>query len=275
VLVRLSADATDESAGGLACYRIETPAAVYYLEKDGAGLSSMLDKDGTDWIGFHPAPGSGAGGEYRGFPNAVHGQDGGFFHPKNAGTDASTTRVVCQRPERVTIEATSGNGTWQALWDFFPTHCTFTMTRMSAGFKYWVLYEGIPAGAYEDTDWWITSAVTEKKPLTEPHDGDIPGPEWIAFGDKKLKRSLFLLHHEDDAFPDRFYQMEKKMTVFGFGRQRMAKFLDTVPQRFSIGFLETDAHAEISAAMGRILEKTEKEKQQQGTVEKMKARSGK
>ncbi|MEO9891650.1 hypothetical protein [Aurantibacter sp.] len=27
--------------------------ANYYLEKSGSGLSSVMDKDGVNWIGFH------------------------------------------------------------------------------------------------------------------------------------------------------------------------------------------------------------------------------
>jgi len=42
-----------------------------------------------------------AGGEYLGFPNAVHQQDGNFFHPKNDGTDTLMTRVVYHTLERV------------------------------------------------------------------------------------------------------------------------------------------------------------------------------
>ena len=100
--VKLIEDTIDKSAGDVPCFRIETPVATYYLEKIGMGLSSMVDKEGFDWISFHNRPGSGAGGEYRGFPNAVHKQDGSFFHPKNRGTDPSTAHVVyhdCQRIE--------------------------------------------------------------------------------------------------------------------------------------------------------------------------------
>lgn len=245
--IRLSAP-----AGNVACYKIETPAATYYLDRVGAGLSGMLDRDGNDWISFHKRPGSGAGGEYRGFPNAVHQQDGSFFHPKNRGTDPSTTRVVYQSRKRVTIEPTSHSKTWQGRWDFYKTHCTFTMTRMPEDYKYWILYEGTPGGAYDDSDWWTTSAVRQKQPLTKTHDGDIPAPEWIAFGDRKLPRSLFLLHHQDDDHPDRFYQMQKKMTVFGFGRKGLTKYLDCVPQSFSIGFLECTEHEAISKAIQAV-----------------------
>lgn len=250
--VRLTKDAVDESAGNVPCLKIETPAATYYLEKVGAGLSSLVDKDGHDWISFHNKAGSRAGGEYRGFPNAVHRQDGSFFHPKNQGTDPSEVKVVHESAGRVTIVATSRTKTWQGRWDFYPTHCTYTMTRMPRGRKYWILYEGTPGGEYDDSDWWMTSAIKDKQPLPATHPGDIPAPEWIAFGDRKLDRALFLLHHEDDAHPDRYYQMGRKMTVFGFGRKGLTKYLQTVPQSFSIGLLETTDHARISEAIERI-----------------------
>jgi hypothetical protein len=245
-------NSVDESAGGVSGYKIETPAATYFLEKTGAGLASMIDKEGHDWLGFEPTPGSRAGGEFRGFPNAVDDPAGSYFHAKNAGTAPSTTKVEHRSPERVSISAVSSDGLWACRYDFFPTHCTFTMTRMPANEKYWVLYEGTPGGRFDDTDWWMTSGVAQPKPMTQPHDGDIPAPEWIVFGDAKSNRVLFLLHHEDDPHPDRFYQMDKQMTVFGFGRQGMAKFLDRVPQSVSIGFLEMTNHAGIRGELDKL-----------------------
>jgi hypothetical protein len=251
--VRLTENVMLPSAPGLPMYKIETETATYYLEKAGAGLASMIDRDGNDWISFRPDPGSRAGGEFRGFPNAVHQQAGNYFHPKNQSTENSSTTVDHAGPDRVTLSAVSGNGLWAGRYDFHPTHCTFTMTKMPEGYKYWILYEGTPGGSYDDDDWWMTSAVKERRPLTENHEGDIPGPEWIVFGDPKLQRVIFLLNHQDDDAPDRFYQMEKKMTVFGFGRHRGEKHLASVPRSFSIGFLETTDHAEIGRAMTGLL----------------------
>jgi len=251
--VRFTENATALSTGGLPCYKIETPAATYFLEKTGTGLAHLIDKEGHDWLSFRPVRGSGAGGEFRGFPNAVHRQAGSYFHPRNSGTDPSTTKVEHAGPDSVSISAVAGNGLWACRYDFCRTHCTFTMTKMPPGNKYWVLYEGTPGGQYDDDDWWMTSAVKKPQKLTSPHRGDIPAPEWIALGDANLHRVLFLVHHEDDPHPDDFYQMEKKMTVFGFGRRGVEKFLDKVPQSFSIGFLETTDHAEIGKAMSRLL----------------------
>ncbi len=251
--VRLTRNTVDESAGNVPCFKIETPNATYYLEKEGAGLSSLIDRDGNDWISFHPKPGSRAGGEYRGFPNAVHQQDGSFFRPKNEGTNPSTIKVISEEANLVSLQATSNTKTWKARWDFYPTYCTFTMTRMPDDHKYWILYEGTPGGEYDDSDWWMTSAIKEKQPLPKTHEGDIPAPEWIVFGDQELNRSLFLLHHQDDNEIDRFYQMQKKMTVFGFGRKGLTKFLDSVPQRFSIGLIESTNHDVISSKMQKLL----------------------
>lgn len=251
--VRLTEGAMLATAPGLQCYKIETAGATYFLEKFGAGLASMIDRDGIDWISFRSEAGSRSGGEFRGFPNAVHQQAGNYFHPRNQNTDETALNVEHVGADRVTISAVSGNGLWAGRYDFYPTHCTFTMTKMPPGHKYWVLYEGTPGGRYDDTDWWMTSAVKQPQPLSMNHEGDIPGPEWIVFGDPKLKRVLFLLHHEDDDRPDRFYQMNGEMTVFGFGRMRGEKHLASVPRQFSIGFLETTDHTEISRAMQTLL----------------------
>ncbi len=243
--VSLTRSATDESASGLECFRVDTGDATYYLEKVGAGLSSMIDRDGNDWLSFHPDKGTGAAGEYRGFPNAVYKEAGNYFHPRNVGTDPCICLVEEESPDRVVISANSSNGLWAGKYTFTAEACTFTMTKKPADKKFWVLYEGTPGGQYDDADWWMTSAITDKSPMTKDHDGDIAAAEWIAFGDKNLDRTLVLHHTEDDDSPDRFYQMEKKMTVFGFGRKGMTKYLESVPQSFSIRFVESTDHATI------------------------------
>jgi putative heme-binding domain-containing protein len=242
--------AQDESAGDLDCFRITTPTAIYYLDKVGAGLSSMIDRDGNDWISFQPQSGSGAAGEYRGFPNAVFKEAGSYFHPRNSGTDPCVTRIEQSLPDRVVISAVAENGKWAGQYTFTRRACTFTMLKKPEGHKYWVLYEGTPGGQYDESDWWMTADNPTKRPLTEPFQGDLNGDvpsdatccEWIAFGDKDLKRMLVLSHAENDSHPDHFYQMEKNMTVFGFGRAGMRKYLSTVPQSFSIGFVESTDH---------------------------------
>lgn len=241
----------DESAGGGDAYIITTPTATYYLEKQGGGLSSMLDKDGVDWIGFHKKEGSGFKGEYRGFPNAVHKQDGSYFHALNTGTDQSTSVVTKETQQHVQIVFTSGNGQWQGQYDFYLDRCDFTMTKVSEGFKYWVQYEGVPGGKKNKKDYWYNSASSVKTPIDQPFEGDLPHPEWYAFGDKKSPRVLYMLHHEDDNHPDN-YMSRSHMTVLGFGRSFKEKFIDQ-PNRFSIGFIESTDYQAIDQAMKKIV----------------------
>ena len=242
--ITLNENGIDESAGGVPCYIVETPSATYFLEKQGGGLSSMVDRDGVDWIGFHKEPGSESKGEYRGFPNAIHRQDGSYFHALNAGTEISTSRVEKADGDFVHISFESGNGQWKGQWDFFPDRCVFTMLKVSEGFQYWILYEGVPGGALDKEDFWYSSFDGKRRSIDDRNDVDLPNPEWIAFGDSKSPRMLFLRHHEDDSYPDRYYNMRDEMTVFGFGRKGIEKFLDK-PQSFSIGFVEATEYAEV------------------------------
>lgn len=242
----------DESAARLSAYIVSIANATFYLEKEGGGLSSMLDKDGVDWIGFHPEKGSGWKGEYRGFPNAIHKQDGSFFHALNAGTDKSTSVVEIETDKHVRILFTSGNGQWQGQWDFYPDRCDFTMSRVSPGYKYWVQYEGVPGGEMDKDDFWYNSASDKSHQIEEPFMGDLPAPEWYAFGDAKSSRMFYLLHHQDDEYPDD-YASRPYMTVLGFGRSNKEKYLVT-PQTFSIGFVESTNYKNVEQVMKKIVQ---------------------
>ncbi len=240
----------DASAGGDPAYIITTQNATYYLEKTGGGLSSMLDKDGVDWLGFHKASGSGHKGEYRGFPNAVHRQDGNYFHAMNSGTDPSTSVVTIQTAKHVRIVFTSDNGKWEGRYDFYPRRLDFTVTKVSPGYKYWVQYEGVPGGTMDRTDFRYSSADSQRHPIDADFIGDLPGPEWMAFGDPDSPRMIFMLQHDDDGHPND-YVSRPDMTVLGFGRRNKDKFL-TTPMKFSIGFVETNKYTDAKAAIDGI-----------------------
>ena len=245
-------DGVDASASGGASYIVRTPAATYYLDRAGGGLSSILDNDGVDWIGFHSEPGSGWKGEYRGFPNAVHRQDGNYFHAMNTGTDPSSSVVDVVTDQHLSILFTSGNGQWQGRWDFYPNRCDFTMTKVSQGYHYWVQYEGVPGGEMDASDFWYSSADDQRHQIEQPFIGDLPAPEWMAFGDEASPRMLYLLHHEDDDYPDD-YVSRPYMTVLGFGRRNKDKYLDSV-QKFSIGFVESTDYSFIDRTVKSILD---------------------
>lgn len=241
----------DLSAGGGASYIIKTPTAVYFLDMVGGGLSSMVDKDGVDWLGFHNAEGSGHKGEYRGFPNAIHKQDNSYFHAMNAGTAPSISTIEKETTSHIQISFISENKQWKGYWDFYPDRCDFTMSKISSGYKYWVQYEGVPGGEMDTTDFWFASFDAKKHLINEPFLGDLPQPEWMAFGDEDASRILYILHHEDDDFPDN-YVSRPDMTVLGFGRQEKNKFLDT-QQTFSIGFIESTDYIEIEKIIKSLL----------------------
>ncbi len=240
----------DASAGGDSAYIVATPSATYYLEKSGGGLSSMLDKDGVDWLGFHKETGSGHKGEYRGFPNAVHKQDGNYFHAMNSGTDPSTSIVDIETDNHVRIVVKSENEKWTGHYDFYPDRLDFTMTRVSPGHKYWVQYEGVPGGEMDRTDFRYSSADAQRHLIDEEFIGDLPSPEWMAFGDPDSPRMLYMLQHADDSHPND-YVSRPDMTVLGFGRRNKNKFL-TVPHKFSIGFIESTNYQDVKTTMEAI-----------------------
>lgn len=241
----------DESAGSLPAYIIRTPSAIYYLEKTGGGLSSVVDQNGVDWLGFNDEKGSGWKGEFRGFPNAVHRQDGNYFHAMNAKTDPSQGQVDFIKANHVRITFTSENEKWKAQWDFYPERCDFTMTEISPGYKYWVQYEGVPGGAMDPSDFWFSSEDELKHPIEQQRLSDLPSPEWMAFGDEQSPRMLYVLNHDDDSQPDD-YVSRPYMTVLGFGRRNKDKFLET-PMRFSIGFVESTEYSVVKNSIEALL----------------------
>ena len=103
----------------------------------------------------------------------------------------------------------------------------------------------------DKTGFWYASADTQRHLIDEPFLGDLPAPEWMAFGDVKSSRMLYVLHHEDDHHPDN-YVSRPYMTVFGFGRSNKDKFL-TSEQTFSIGFVESTEYRDVEKMINSIL----------------------
>jgi hypothetical protein len=220
--VRIS-DATDE---GLACYRIETANATYFYDKAGGGFTSLLDTGGVDWITFHPQPGTGSAGEYRGIPNS------GELHPGELGGITTTTDPLGVSLPKVTL--TTQRAGWAARWEFFPAYAKMTMMTVPSGGKYWMLYEGTPGGAVDagdrlylsngrdyscnsDHPWNAGNAAPDNFEDIGNTSGAATGMEWAFFAASEMPRSLFLAH-TDDAIEDDYWQMQDNMTVFGFGR---------------------------------------------------------
>lgn len=126
------------------------------------------------------------------------------------------------------------------------------MSKVSEGYKYWVLYEGVPNGEINETDYWFGSLDDRVREIHEPFSGDLPAPEWIAFGDTRSPRVLYMHQHEDDDNLDEYY-LRPYMTVFGFGRNDGNKYF-TIPNTFSIGFVESTDYSEVQKAVAGIHE---------------------
>ena len=149
--------------------------------------------------------------------------------------------MLGEGPLRVGVASTCGNG-WEATWQIYPDFAVLTVDRAPA--DYWFLYEGTPGGKLDDADFLVLSD-GRRLPAAERWDDDIPGPEWLFFGDETAGRSLLLIHHEDDRAADAYYPMQQNMTVFGFGRRRLDKFLSGAPRRFTVGLYDATDHATI------------------------------
>ena len=172
----------------------------------------------------------------------------------NQKTEPSSSKVEKETADHVRISFTTANQKWQGVYDFYPERCDFTMLKISSGYKYWIQYEGTPGGEMDSTDFWVASGNSKRHPIREHFVGDLPNPEWIAFGDITAPRVLYMLHHQNDTFPDNYVD-RADMTVFAFGRENKDKFL-TTEQRFSIGFIESTDYEQIAQSIKQILKKS-------------------
>lgn len=229
-------------------FKISTANAVFYYHKQGSGFAGMIDREGKDWISYHP--GGGSAGNYRGIPNMGTPD----FHP-GPGEGNKTSTLLYNGPVRATILSETLDGQTACTWDFYADHATMTVLKKSNA-PYWILYEGTPFGQLDLAEdyWGISNG--ERLTIAEPWVGELPAPEWVYFGDKKCDRVLYLIQHQDDEALDQFWSMENNMTVFGFGRQYRCcdRYLTAVPAKLSIGFAETNRFPEIRRIVDSTLQ---------------------
>jgi hypothetical protein len=208
-LITVTDNVIDE---GQASVRIATQAGTYFYQKAAGGFSSLVDASGNDWIGFHPDPGSGSAGEFRGIANMA-----ATFHPGH--TDV-ITELISQGPLKLTLESHTNGNQHRVRWEFFPTYARATVLEFAG--NYWFLYEGTPGGAISASDFVVRSDGTQTQIGTAWNDtdglGSANGQEWAYFGDSAVNRFLFLAHHETDNIEDSYFDLDDNMTVFGFGR---------------------------------------------------------
>ncbi|MCY3834513.1 MAG: hypothetical protein OXG85_15985 [Chloroflexi bacterium] len=224
-------------------YQISTPGATYFYHERGAGFASLIDRDGNDWISYRPFGGS--DGAYRGIPNLAHPEN--YFHPGGTGC---RSRILNAGPLKITIASESVDGQWACRWEVYPTQARLTVLKV--GHPYWFLYEGTPGGALDEAGDYCVTSDGRRRALSERWEGALPQPEWIYFGAPNADRVLYLAHHESDQLMDSYWPMEGNMTVFGFGRDGLTKFMTETPARFTIGFAETKEFAAVRELIGAV-----------------------
>lgn len=234
---------TDE---GFAAYKITTPNGIYSYQKQGGGFSSLVDKDGRDWISWNASTGN--AGDFRGIPNMVHPSDGGYFHP---GRTTATTTLVSKSTSKVTLVSTSADGRWKVQWDVYASHATMTVLRVAG--SYWFLYEGTPGGTLDRADYVVRSNGVKNTALSS-WTTDIPKEEWAFVADPGLNRSIFLLHQTQDTLVDSYRpSTDQLMTIFGFGRNGNGRYLTQVGDQFSFGLVDSTNLGAVSQAIQTAL----------------------
>ncbi len=243
-------------------YVVDTPRAVYRYHAEGAGLASMIDGDGQDWISFHDIPGSGSAGEYRGLPNLVFksGQpQSSYFHP---GFTNAHSRIVSAGPLKVTVSSETDNPSdlWQVLWEFYPAYARMTVQTVGTtnDGKYWFLYEGTMDGSMDVNDVVVrsTGVQTSAFDYADSWEEILPDPVWVYFHDLDASRILYLVDDMGDEDPDSYRPQGQtsgstpEMTVFGYGRvlntspDKLIPRMSGTGRTFTIGFGEDHAAAD-------------------------------
>jgi hypothetical protein len=238
--VQLKPDAIDE---GQECFVIATPNTTYYYQKEGCAFSSLIDRDGNDWLNYSPS--KGAGGSFRGAPNM--GND--FGHP--GVTAGAKSWLSEERPDWIQITSASADGIWKVIWDFYPDRAV--MTAKGIGPRTWLLYEGTPGGRFcpEEQYWFASDG--RIRPCNRRFRGHLPNPKWVAFCDSSVPRSLVVSYKGKATQKDSYWPMKRKdggMTVFGFGRSDILvpkMHINQAPFQFSIALMETQEYDVIKA----------------------------
>jgi hypothetical protein len=221
---------------GYQSIRLVTQNGTYYYHKPGGGFASLFDAGNNDWISWNSSTTpSGAAGDFRGIPNMVFPSDGGYFHP---GRSTAATTLVSQGPLKATFRSTSDNNEWTTVWEVFPTYARMTVTKAPAT-NYWFLYEGTPGGLLETGTDTLTRSDGSTIPASGTWTTDIPDEEWLYVSDPNVGRSLYLVHHQDDNKVDAYYAMDDLMTVFGFGRKSVNRYLTGTDRQFTFGLVNS------------------------------------
>ncbi len=227
-------------------FKVETSTATYFIEKQSGGCSSLMDREGRDWIGFKltgtDGPTLSSDSDYRGVPNLVFQDPGnGTGHP---GFSTCETYQVSVNE----LEVRSLDKLWQFRWIFHDNFAEIRIDKTDDSRAYWFLYEGPVAGKFApEQQYWgnnVDGLRTDTPNIfKDPARGNW---QWAFFGDTSVALTLFVVKEKADDLDDFFCYMGNNsekgnasadgMNVFGFGRSLKTEPLLKGPNRFYIGF---------------------------------------
>ncbi len=267
---------------GQVCYKIETPYATFFLQKAAGGFSSIIDKNGADWINFSnsnlPQGPALAANAYRGLPNLLNNCPyDGVGHP---GSSSCYSRVINDS----TIYIVSKNGLVEYTWTFTPVMAYLTMLKPGTKCPYWFLYEGTPGGRYDPyNQYWGTDSRGFSRSFPDLLRGTAIQDNWtwIYFGNDITGTVLVLSQMIPDDKPDMMAYMGNRpsgiqspdgMVVFGFGRKGIEPQLSQ-PNIFLLTFMETggfpeEAHATLSIRIQSLMNRLQSRLTEDGKVMK-------
>jgi hypothetical protein len=244
--VRIS-ESTDE---GFAAFKIETSNATYFYQKEAGGISSMLDKEGQDWVGWKEMgpdtyPKSLAG-DFRGIPNSIY----------NGTTHPGFTQCMSFQVNANTIESGSKDGKWKYRWEFYDDYAKMTWLKTPGDISYYMLYEGQIDGFHDPKkQLWGNNkdGLRKDKPMLGRSEDSVVEDdyEYVYFGATKGKETLYLTTGDGTdgkpdlvAFADNdFEKPTDGMMVFGFGRGKKTSSHYKQPMTFYLGFIQENIQA--------------------------------
>jgi hypothetical protein len=245
-MIEFKDDVVDE---GQEAFEIKTARSTYLYQKAGCGFSSLIDRNGKDWISYKLR--GGPKGHYRGIPNMGYET---FGHP---GYETGKTELLEKSDELVRFKSTSDEGgAWDVEWTIRPTHAEMKALKIAS--PVWLLYEGTPGGKFIPNAQQLLFSNGARFPCSQTQKLEAPDPKWVAFCDPKSNRSIALAYDGPDSFLDRYWPMGGKggMTVFGFGRTEEDGFgflIESVPFTFSFALVESVSYEEIAAYVGNYM----------------------
>jgi hypothetical protein len=231
-------------------FKIVTPKITYLFDRGGGGFSSMIDRNGNDWLAFSfdstiaTYPKS-AEGQFRGLPNAVFGnEDGGCGHP--GFTKAVSTKSA---PNQISVVSKSGKWAWN--YTFYNDFVIWSITQTDPNYFYWLLYEGPIAGSWNklsDKYWGTETMLNGPKNDFYKNESYTGNFSTLFLGDTSVKRVLYIQQQTPDQLTDLIGFLGNKpegkdvspngMIVAGFGRNVKGKPSMTQPNKFKIGFYD-------------------------------------